>query len=446
MGKTLDSLMGSMGYVSKSAADEAVKSAVAEIQMQEWRTLAEFLGLDSTNASAMSEGTYYACMKILRETVGKMPLRLMRRTANGGVVEAYDHPLYKTLCERPNPYVTATAFWATVEQCRNHFGNAFIHMTGLNTEKSPLQLWLMPNTDVDVWYDDGMLLADVPDIYYRWSVGGKLYVLKSCEVMHFRTSDSFDGIMGIPLIDRLKTLVEGSIAAQEFQNNLISSGMTAKAVLQYTSNIEPEKVKTFAANIEKYAKGDFAKSGVKNIVPIPIGSQLTPLNLKLTDAQFIELKKMNAVQIAAAFGIKPQQIGDQTKQSYASAQAQQEQFYTETLLYILRDYESEVGYKALTGPMATRDYFVEFDTSVLLRPDFKTQVEANKMAVESGQMMPNEARRRLKLPDDPDGNVLLGNGNLIPIRMAGQQYVEQEPDEEPTEPIEEPAEGGEEDE
>lgn len=422
----MDGLMDSMGYVSKSSADaaarEAAKSAKTQA-MQEWRSLASFLGIDPDgDLDAMSEATYYACMKILRETLGKMPLRLMRRAENGGIVTAYEHPLYDTLAIRPNPYMTASAFWAVVEQNRNHYGNAYVRMTGLNTPQDPLQLWILPFEEVEVWYDDSMILSDVPDVYYRWSTNGRMYVLKSCEVMHFRSSDSFDGIMGVPLIDRLKSIVEGASDSQDFQNTLITSGMTAKAVLQYTGNLDDKAATNFAANIEKYAKGDFAQQGVRNIIPLPIGATLTPMNIKLTDAQFMELKKYNAVQIASAFGIKPQQIGDMTKQSYASSQAQQEAFYTDTMLYILRHYEDEVAYKALTRVMTSQNYFAEFDASVILRSDFKTTVEANKIAIESGQMYPNEARSRLKLPADPDGNVLLGNGNLIPIGMAGMQY------------------------
>jgi HK97 family phage portal protein len=418
--------MGSFGYVSQTAADDAAKEAAKSARsqaMQEWRTLAEFLGIDPDgNSDAMSEATYYACLKILRETLGKMPLRLMRRMENGGIVTAYDHPLYNTLAIRPNPYMTASAFWAVVEQNRNHYGNAYVYMTGFNTESDPLQLWIMNPNDVEVWYDDKRILSDVPDIYYRWSNGGKLYVLKSCEVMHFRSSDSFDGIKGVPLIDRLGSLVEGASDSQAFQNTLIASGMTAKAVLQYTANLDDKAAAAFAANIEKYAKGEFAAQGVRNIIPLPVGATLQPMNIKLTDAQFMELKKYNAVQIASAFGIKPQQIGDMTKQSYASSQAQQEAFYTDTMLYILRHYEDEIAHKALTRVMTSQSYFAEFDTSVILRSDFKTTVEANKIAIESGQMYPNEARSRLKLPADPDGNVLLGNGNLIPIGMAGIQY------------------------
>ena len=47
--------------------------------------------------------------------------------------------------------------------------------------------------------------------------------------------------------------------------------------------------------------------------------KLTPLDIKLSDSQFIELKKYSALQIAAAFGIKPNQINDYEKRPMQTA-------------------------------------------------------------------------------------------------------------------------------
>lgn len=54
------------------------------------------------------------------------------------------------------------------------------------------------------------------------------------------------------------------------------------------------------------------------------------------------MKKYSALQIASAFGIKPNQIGDYEKSSYASSEAQQLSFYVDTMLYILKQYEEGI--------------------------------------------------------------------------------------------------------
>ena len=94
------------------------------------QTLLDFLGVSTTDSTKLSESTYFACLKILGETLGKLPLKLLQHTDNKGVVKAYKHPLYSVLGSRPNPYMTATHFWSTVEYNRNHHGNAYVWITG----------------------------------------------------------------------------------------------------------------------------------------------------------------------------------------------------------------------------------------------------------------------------------------------------------------------------
>ena len=83
--------------------------------LDNWRDLAEFLGIGDVPKKALSEATYFACLKVLSESIGKMPLKLQKHVKDVGVVKMYDHPLYHIVGTRPNPYMTATNFWSTVE-------------------------------------------------------------------------------------------------------------------------------------------------------------------------------------------------------------------------------------------------------------------------------------------------------------------------------------------
>ena len=386
------------------------------------QNLLKFLGIDDTlDNDALSEATYFACMKVLCEAIGKLPLNLMQYNERNGVTVARTHLLYRVLHDRPNPYMTATTFWSTVEYNRNHYGNAYVWIEGSG---SKLNLWILPSTDVQVWYDDARILADVPDVYYLYSGGGKQYRFGSEEILHFKTSNTFDGIVGVSVRDQLKMTIEGSIKGQKLIDDMYSNGFTAKAVLQYTGNLNDSNVQTFVKGVENYAKGALKATGIENIIPIPFGASLTPLNVKLADNQFIEVKQFTSMQIASAFGIKPYQIGDYTKSSYASAEAQQLSFYVDTLLYNIKQYEEEITYKLLTDSEAKQGYHAKFNIGVLLRADFKTQVETLSTAVNSFLYTPNEARAKLDLEAVEGGNRLLGNGASIPVQYTGLQYVQ----------------------
>lgn len=384
--------------------------------------LLQWLGVDTVRGGpAMSEATYYACLKVLSESVGKLPLKIQQATPAKGVRIAREHPYYRMLNERPNRFMTASTFWATMEMCRNHYGNAYAWIDTRDPKRP--QLWPMNPSEVQVVYDNACKLADAPDVYYKYSTRSGLLVLGSEEVLHFKSHNTIDGLVGVSVREQLASTIMGNVKAQNLINKMYESGMTAKSVLQYTGSLNDANVQMLVKGIESYAKGEMKDQGVENVVPIPLGFSLTPLNLKLADSQFIEVKQYSALQIASAFGVKPYQVGDYTKSSYASAEAQQLSFLVDTLLYIVKQYEEEIGYKLLSDAEEANGYHAKFNTGVILRADQQTQINTLSAAVSNFLMTPNEARERLDLPSKDGGDNLLGNGASIPVQYTGAQYT-----------------------
>ena len=383
--------------------------------------LLDFLGVDrSLRGSAQSEAVYFACLKVLSEGVGKLPLKLQQSDPRQGIRVAREHPYYRTLNERPNRHMTASVFWSLMELCRNDAGNAYAWIDSRNPER--LQLWPLDPYKVRVYYDDRCRLDEAPDVYYQVTTPTGIMVLGSEEVLHFKSHNTRDGLVGIPVREQLASTIQGSAKAQAYINKLYENGMTAKVVLQYTGSLNDANVQALREGIENYARGDL-KRGLENVIPIPVGMSLTPLNLKLADSQFLEIKQYTALQIAAAMGVKPYQIGDYTKSSYASAEAQQLSFLVDTLLYIVKHYEEEISYKLLTDDERAAGYHAKFNTAVILRADLKTQIDALSTAVNSFLYTPNEAREFLDKPAIEGGDQLLGNGASIPVQYTGAQYT-----------------------
>lgn len=404
------------------AANAAFRGKSADPrQTAELNKLLDFLGIDRSPGQSMGEATYYACLKVLAEGIGKLPLKVQQFTSEHGIRIAREHPFYRMLNERPNRYMSASVFWSTIELCRNHFGNAYAWIDTRDPREP--QLWLMNPNEVDVWYDNGKILGDVPDVYYRYCTPEGVIVFKSEDVLHFKSHNTRDGLVGIPVREQLSEPIQGNIKAQRMINKMYESGMTAKAVLQYTGQLNDKNVATMVAGVKRYAAGELKDNENGNIIPLPVGMTLTPLNLKLADSQFLELRRHTAMQIASAFGVMPYQVGDYTKSSYASAEAQQLSFLVDTLLYIVKQYEEEIGAKLLSDAEVANGYHVKFNTAVILRADQQTQIQTLAAAVQSFLMTPNEAREKLDLPNKPGGDQLLGNGASIPVQYAGSQYT-----------------------
>ena len=82
-------------------------------------SLLEWLGISGTRKNVLSEVTYFTCLKLLSETLGKLPLKLYQNTASG-IISPEPNNAYRILHDRPNDFMTPSIFWATVENNRNH--------------------------------------------------------------------------------------------------------------------------------------------------------------------------------------------------------------------------------------------------------------------------------------------------------------------------------------
>ena len=341
--------------------------------------------------------------------------------------------------------MTPTVFWNTVEINRNHYGNAYVYIRKkfirkkYGGEVKILDLWVMQSNCVQIVVDDAGIFAGKGRLWYVYTdpTSGSQYVFDTSEVMHFKTSFSFDGVTGLPVQQILRDTISGASASQRYMNSLYESGLTAKATLEYTGELNDKAKEALVKSFEDFGSG--ARNTGK-IIPVPLGMKLTPLDIKLSDSQFFELKKYTALQIAAAFGVKPNQINDYSKSSYANSELQQLSFYVDTELFVIKQYEEEINYKMLTDEEQDDGFYYKYNEKVLFRTDSKTQMEYLKNGVSGSIMKPNEARRKLDLPDGEGGDTLLANGSIVPLTMAGAAYLKgaSEPDE--TEKPEQPEE------
>lgn len=395
--------------------------------------LLEWLGIQPVGMSkkAINEVTYFTCLKMLSETMGKLPLKLYKEQEQGRVRADQTDTSY-VLTVRPNPYTTPSTLWGTIEMNCQHYGNGYIWLRRKYIKKGKyggeyktLDAWNLPSNCVEVIMDNAGIFADAGKLYYVYSDprSGKQHIFQSDEILHMKTWFSLDGVMGEPVKKILQHTIDGANESQRFMNNLYKNGLTASMALQYTGDFDEKKINALK---RKFADKLTGSDNAGKVIPIPMGLTLTPLKIALTDAQFFELRKYSALQIAGAFGIKPNQINNYEKSSYSNSEMQQLAFLVDTMAYRIKQYEEEINAKALTVKESKQGFLYKFNEKAILRTDAKTQMEILKQAVSEGIYSRNEAREYLDRPGMPGGDILTVNGNCIPLTMAGQQYVKED--------------------
>lgn len=91
--------------------------------------LLEWLGITTRDKKLTGEVTYYTCLKMLSETIGKMPLKYFQQTEKGRI-RADPDDITRLLTIRPNKIMTPTTLWTAVEMNCQHYGNGYIWMHG----------------------------------------------------------------------------------------------------------------------------------------------------------------------------------------------------------------------------------------------------------------------------------------------------------------------------
>ena len=188
--------------------------------------------------------------------------------------------------------------------------------------------------------------------------------------------------------------------------------VAGKGPIHYTGDLNQEAEERFRTRFEQMA------SGLKNahrVALLPIGYNFQPLELSMTDAQFLETAQLTARQIANAFGVRMHQLGDLSRATHTNIEQQQREFYADTLQAIVTQYEQELTYKLFMLSEIEEGYYVKFNVDSIVRSDIKTRYESYRVGVQGGFLKPNEVRAWEELPPEPGGDQLWINRAMQPL-------------------------------
>lgn len=371
----------------------------------------------STNFSTMAftdaefkESIYFKCIKIIAESVGKVPI-ILKQTTDSGEVNATKHYLFDLMKNRPNPYMSNVDFWKSMEARRQHKGYSAALIT---RDLQGSVTGLYPITITSLIVDNiGLAKSKMQNaILVQYTCGYNLqqYYCFYSDIIHLKGFTT-DGMSSISIKDNLKDTIETNQAAQSYQKDLFSNGLTNKATVQLVSDIKDTKE---LGKIQKKFNDLYSSKG--RIFTVPAGYKIDPLNLNLADSQFAELKKMGAIDICTSFGVPPHMIGIMDGMNNNSLEQTNLGYLVNTLLILFESIEAECNYKLLTQQERSAGYHFEFNTNVLLRTDKKTQADVLCQYVQNSIYSPNEARLELGKDKSNDGDDLLAASGTLKIK------------------------------
>lgn len=344
--------------------------------------------------SSLKTSAVFACVRLLAETVGSMPLHLYRRTPDGGRERATDHPLYEVLQCRPNSWQSPMEFREMMQAHVSLRGNAYAMVVpgklGWVTE-----LWPLHPDRVRV-----MLAGQNKLVYDYTDRLGQTIRLLPGEILHIRFL-SLDGYIGLTPISYARETVGRQLAMERSNSRFHKNDATPRIVLKHPDLITPEAQERFSASWNA-TYGGYANA--HKVAIIEEGMDVVSLGLKPQDSQFVESWEGGLSDLCRWFGVHPRKIGAKSgdSQTYANVEQAQIEHITDTVLPLCSRWEQAID-RDLLLPDERGEYYTEFMLDGLLRADAVARATLYEKAL-GKWMTQNEIRARENLPPVEGGD------------------------------------------
>lgn len=251
---------------------------------------------------------------------------------------------------------------------------------------------------------------------YEYRENGKVTVYKSTDIIDIAFMLKADGLgHRSPLMTSRDTIglaqAVTKYGSRVFQNGgvppfTITGPMKSAAGLQRAADDMSEAV----------AKAAREK---RNALAVPNGHEIKPLGVDPEKTQLVEVQRFIIEQIARIFSLPPVFLQDLTRGTFANTEQQDLHFVKHTLTRWAAQFEQELNLK-LFGREDPK-FFVKLNLDGLLRGDYKTRMEGNARAIQSGQITPDEARATEdRAPIGGAAAKLHMQGAMLPIDMLGK--------------------------
>jgi HK97 family phage portal protein len=364
-------------------------------------------GINVDADKALMETTVFACVRVLSETIGQLPLILYRGQGEGKE-RASSHYLYDVLHNKPNNFQTSVEFREMMQAHLCLRGNAYATIITDGVRAVSQLLPLHPDRMRVHFNKDG---RGIPTrIYEYFEPDGSSKVYLQDEIFHIMGM-SLDGITGVSPIRYQRETIGYRLATNEYGSRFFSNNATPKGVLRHPDAMSDEAFDRLKASWNAAHKG---LSNSHNIAILEEGVEFQPLSINAEDAQWIDSQKLSRSEISAIFRVPAHMINDLEKATFSNIENQGQEFVTYTMQPWAKKWEQAIARDLISQRGRTRDgLFAEFLFDALLRGDSEGRSKLYHSLFHVGAMSQNEIRAKENL-NPIEG----GDRHFVPLNMT----------------------------
>lgn len=384
-------------------------------------------GVSVTPASALGLSAYYAAVNRISTDVACLPLQVFKRRKDGGRDEARDHPVSRLLSVSPDGETTPMRQRQALMGHVLGWGNGYCEVVWRDGYPEGIYL-LDPSKMRPKWREQDLRL------YYQYGTKS----VPAWRTLHV-AGLGFDGLTGYSVAQYARDAVALGMA-QEGQNTKLYTGARPGGVIKLPYKLQDAKA------VETLRKGwdaDYGGDNAGKTAVLEQGADFVPLAINPVDAQFIESRQFQVIEIARWFGIPPHKIGDysQTGSAYRALEESNLDYLTTVVMPKCREVEQEFNRKLFTPEEQKAGFYCEHNLDAFLRGNSEARAKHYRALMGLSAITPNQIAARENLnPYGSEGDTRFVDTTLQTLENALAAKATPEPATPPTQ--EAPADAG----
>lgn len=265
------------------------------------------------------------------------------------------------------------------------YGNGFAYIERDKTGQAKKLIYI-PYNDCSIEYNQ---LTDT--LFYRIPKLKKGYI-EPINVIHL-VMHSKNGVEGRSILDFAYNMIKLASNTDKAALDYFEGGMSVQGIIKSPS-ILPQQKRNQIREGWKQTDGSFRI--------LEGGLEYQQVQSNSREAELIQNRTFNVIEIARFFNINPILLGDLSHTQYGSIEQAQQEFLIHTLAPYVILLEQELNRKLILT--ADRKFYrIDIDEEAIVKMDKTSLVNTTTTLVDKGVMTRNEARVKLGLPviDDP---------------------------------------------
>jgi HK97 family phage portal protein len=328
-------------------------------------------GVVVTESNALTFPAYWSGVNLISNAIAKLPRKVYRKTEEGDREEQPDHPVSWLVHVEPNPYSVPLVFWRTLMGHVLTWGNGYAEIERDRANR-PVGLWIIQPDRIEPVVEGGTL-------YYRYQAAKRL---APSDVLHV-PGLGFDGIKGYSVVQMAKQSLGLGMAAERYGATFFGNGAMPGMTLEHPGQLGEAAQQRLRESWNAMHQGP---DRAHRLAILEEGMKANPLSIPAKDAQLIETREVQVLDVARWLNINPAMLGYKTaERPGGNYEAGRLDFLDNTLDPWLVAVEQECNRKLISSTQRGT-YYVEHSRNAVLRTDAKTRAEVQKMYVDMGAL------------------------------------------------------------